>query len=208
MERKTVHVGVYDGFADWEIGHATAHIRNGEWQHGPRYDVVTVGMSAEPVTTMGGMRILPDVTLDSLSPADSAMLILAGSDIWDAGALEPFAKKARAFLEAGVPVAAICGATAGLAREGLLDDREHTSAVVDYLLAFGYGGAEHYRDEPAVTGGDLITAGPTAPVEFAREIFAKLGIYTPEVLDAWYRLFSAGDPSAYPVLMAAAGDGE
>jgi putative intracellular protease/amidase len=132
------------------------------------------------------------------------MLIVAGADLWDEGdSLAPFARKAREFLDAGVPVAAICGATAGLAREGLFDDRPHTSAVLHYLeMQPGYAGAEQYVEADSLTAGDLITAGPTESVAFAREIFAKLGIYRPEVLDAWYRLFKLSDPSAFEVLAA------
>ncbi|MCG5212032.1 DJ-1/PfpI family protein [Streptosporangium soli] len=208
MSKKTVHLAVYDTLADWEVGHAISHIRNGRWHREPGgLDVVTVAETLDPVTTMGGVRIVPDLTLDRLDPAASAMLILPGADAWDAGALTAFARKAAAFLDAGAPVAAICGATAGLAGQGLLDDRDHTSSALDYLrYQEGYGGAAHYRDELAVTDGDLITAGTTAPIEFAREILGRLGVYTPEVLDAWYRLFSRHDPQAYGVLAAVAGE--
>ncbi len=103
-----------------------------------------------------------------------------------------------------MPVAAICGATAGLAREGLLDDRDHTSAVSFYLAATGYGGGERYVDADAVTDGNLVTAGPTEPVAFAREVFRLLGVYEGEVLDAWYRLFHDSDAAAYAVLEEAA----
>ncbi|TMR98752.1 type 1 glutamine amidotransferase family protein [Nonomuraea basaltis] len=204
--KEIVHHAVYDTVADWETGHATAHLRSGRFRREPGgYEVVTVGLTTDPVITMGGLRITPDLALDQLSPADSALLILPGADLWDAGQeLAPFARKAREFLEAGVPVAAICGATAGLAREGLLDDRDHTSAVVQYLEAQdGYAGAKRYLDRDAVLDGDLITAGPTEPVAFAREIFRRLDIYRPEVLDAWFRLFAKSDASAYEVLMAA-----
>ncbi|MGY3680948.1 DJ-1/PfpI family protein [Streptomyces sp. TE33382] len=193
---RTVHLAVYDTFADWETGHTTAHlVRNG-------YTVRTVAAGPGAVTTMGGMRVQPDLTLDDLGPEDSALLILTGADLWDSGdTLAPFAAKARAFLAAGVPVAAICGATAGLAREGLLDDRAHTSAVSFYLDATGYGGGERYVDTDAVTdGGLLVTAGPTEPVAFAREVFALLGVYEPKKLDAWYRLFHDSDTSAFEVL--------
>ena len=194
-----VHVGIYDDLADWEIGHAIAHIRSPQWQHAPgRYDVVSVGLTLEPVTTAGGMRQLPDIALADLNPADSAMLILPGSGAWHAeGRLTAFARAARSFLDAGVPVAAICGATYGLAAEGLLDDRDHTSGAAEYLAATGYAGAAHYRDAAAVTDRGLITAGPTAPVEFAREVLAALDIYRPDVLDAWYRLFGGQEESAY-----------
>lgn len=196
---KTVHVAVYDGLADWEIGHAIAHIRSPQWQHAPgRYEVASVGLTLDPVTTAGGMRQLPDLVLADLDPADSAMLILPGSGAWHTdGALDAFARAARTFVDAGVPVAAICGATFGLAREGLLDDRDHTSGAAEYLASSGYAGGPHYQDTAAITDRDLITAGPTAPVEFAREILARLDVYQPDVLDAWVRLFGAQDESAY-----------
>ncbi|WP_338781909.1 type 1 glutamine amidotransferase family protein [Streptomyces sp. DG1A-41] len=194
-ERKPVHLAVYDTLADWETGHATAHLARAG------YRIRTVGPSADPVTSIGGLRIQPDAALHDVRPEDSSLLILPGADLWDTSDdLAPFARKARAFLEAGVPVAAICGATAGLAREGLLDDRAHTSAVSFYLAATGYAGGERYVETDAVTDGHLVTAGPTEPVAFAREIFRLLGVYEGEVLDAWYRLFHDSDAAAYAVL--------
>src|SRR6476661_7738821 len=110
MMTSTVHVAVFDTFADWEVGYATAHIRSGNWQRElGRYSITTVGPTREPVTTMGGMRIMPGIRA-----------------------------AARQFLTAGVPVAAICGATFGLALEGLLDDRAHTSNAAEYLALTGY----------------------------------------------------------------------
>ncbi|MFE5238697.1 MULTISPECIES: DJ-1/PfpI family protein [unclassified Streptomyces] len=201
MTSTTVHLAVYDTFADWEPGFATAHLT----QHG--HTVRTVGPTTAPVTTMGGLRVQPDLALDELDPRGSSLLLLTGASLWDNGDdLAPFARAARTFLDAGVPVAAICGATAGLAREGLLDDRRHTSAVSFYLAATGYTGGAHYIEADAVTDtggvsrGALVTAGPTEPVAFAREILGLLGVYEPKKLDAWYRLFHDSDPSAYEVL--------
>ncbi|MET7500838.1 DJ-1/PfpI family protein [Streptomyces microflavus] len=190
-----VHLAVYDTLADWETGYTTAFLA----QNG--YTVRTVGPGREPVTTMGGMRVQPDLALAELRPEESALLVLPGAGLWDAGDdLAPFARAARAFLDAEVPVAAICGATAGLAREGLLDDRAHTSAVSFYLAATGYGGGARYVDADAVTDGGLVTAGPTEAVALAREVFGVLGVYGPKKLDAWYRLFHDSDASAYEVL--------
>ncbi|MET9594775.1 DJ-1/PfpI family protein [Streptomyces sp. NPDC006516] len=203
MTGTTVHLAVYDTFADWEPGFATAHLA----QNG--HTVRTVGPTTAPVTTMGGMRVQPDLALDELDPAGSGLLILTGTALWDTGdTLAPFARAARSFLDAGVPVAAICGATAGLAREGLLDDRSHTSVVSFYLAATGYAGGAHYTEADAVTDaggparGALVTAGPTEPVAFAREILGVLGVYEPKKLDAWYRLFHDSDASAYEELQA------
>ncbi|MFF2214947.1 type 1 glutamine amidotransferase family protein [Streptomyces antibioticus] len=195
MSRKPVYLAVYDTFADWETGHATAYLARGG------YEIRTVGASTDPVTSIGGLRVRPDLALDDVRPEDGALLILPGADLWDTSDdLAPFARTARAFLAAGTPVAAICGATAGLAREGLLDDRDHTSAVSFYLAATGYDGGGRYVEKDAVTDRGLITAGPTEPVAFAREVLGLLGVYEGEVLDAWYRLFHDSDPEAYAVL--------
>jgi putative intracellular protease/amidase len=203
MTQRTVHLAVYDTLADWEYGHAVAQLRDSTYHRDPAgFDVVTVGATLDPATSMGGLRILPDLALADLSPADSALLLLPGASAWDSDPerLAPFARTARAFLDAGVPVAAICGATAGQAREGLLDDRDHTGPAADYLAATGYAGAARYREADAVTDGDLITASPTAPVAFAREVLGRLEVYTPEMLNAWYRLFAHSDPSAFAAL--------
>ncbi|MEV6666431.1 type 1 glutamine amidotransferase family protein [Streptomyces nigra] len=193
--RKPVYLAVYDTLADWETGHATAQLARAG------YEIRTVGPTREPVRSVGGLRVQPDLALADVRPSDAALLILPGADLWDAGDdLAPFARTARAFLDAGVPVAAICGATAGLAREGLLDDRDHTSAVSFYLAATGYGGGERYVDADAVTDGGLVTAGPTEPVAFAREILRLLHVYDDEAVDAWYRLFHDSDAGAYAVL--------
>jgi putative intracellular protease/amidase len=195
MSRKPVHLAVYDTYADWETGHATAYLARAG------FDIRTAAPTRAPVTSIGGLRVQPDLALDDVRPEDSALLILPGADLWDTtDDLAPFARRARAFLDAGVPVAAICGATAGLAREGLLDDRDHTSAVSFYLAATGYAGGARYVDADAVADRGLITAGPTEPVAFAREIFRLLGVYEGEVLDAWYRLFHDSDAQAYAVL--------
>ena len=111
MTSNPVHLAVYDTYADWETGHTTA------WLARAGHEIRTVGPTGNPVRTLAGIRIQPDTALADLRPEDSSLLILTGADLWDAGDdLAPFARKAREFLAAGVPVAAICGATAGLAR--------------------------------------------------------------------------------------------
>ena len=199
----TVHTAVYDTLADWEVGLTIAHINRQQWQRDPgRYRIVTVGLTHDDVTTMGGLRITPDIALDELRPEDSAMLILPGADTWLDGSNARFAAKARELLASGVPVAAICGATAGLAREGLLDDRAHTSNAAEFLAGTGYGGGSRYVDAPAVTDGNVITASANAPAEFAREVLARLEVYTPSVLDSWYKLYGERDAAGFFELMA------
>lgn len=202
MKQKTVHLFVFDTLSDWEPGYAVAGINNPAFQLRPgQYRVQTVGIGNEPVTTIGGLTVLPDMKLDELEPAQSAMLILTGGTAWDEGKNAEAVDKARAFLAAGVPVAAICGATFGLAGGGLLDDKGHTSNAREYLKATKYRGEALYQNEPAVTDGNLITAGATAPIEFAYRIFERLELYSTETLEAWRGLFKTGDPAYYAALI-------
>jgi putative intracellular protease/amidase len=205
MSQQIVHVGIYDGFADWEMGYVMARVNDDLWHKEPgRYAVRTVGETLDPIVTTGGLRLTPDLTLAGLSPADSAMLILPGSATWDSGANVAMADMAAKFLAAGVPVAAICGATFGLANAGLLDDRPHTSSALEYLqFAPGYKGAAHYRDERAVIDGDLITGGAADVLEFTRLVLLRLGVFTDEVLEAWYQLNVTGDAKWYGQIVAA-----
>ena len=200
---RTVHVAVFDTLADWEIGYLTAHLANGHFQVEPgAFRVATVGLDLEPVTTMGGLRVTPDLALADLDPATSAMLVLPGGETWDAEPMGAFVASARAFLASGVPVAAICGATFALAAAGLLDERPHTSSDAGFLASSGYAGAEHYVDEPAVVDGDLITANGVAPVHFARAVFERLGTHEPAVLGSWTKLYADRDPAGFFELVA------
>jgi putative intracellular protease/amidase len=206
MNTNAVHLFGFDTMADWEAAFAIAGINNPQFQLEPgRYRVTTVGASREMVTTIGGMRIQPEVGLDEVSPSASAMLILPGGQSWESGGNTEAVAKANEFAAAGVPIEAICAATLALARAGLLDDREHTSNTSEYLTASGYRGGGLYRHEPATTNRNLITASGIAPVDFAYEIFKMLNLYSTTGLGAWYALFKNGDASKYHEWVKAGG---
>jgi putative intracellular protease/amidase len=201
MEAQTVHLFVFDGMADWEPSFAIAGINNPRFQREPgRFRVATVGATTDVVTTMGGVRIQPDLALDHLTPTASALLILPGGDAWERGEHRAAVEKAAELLAIGIPVAAICAATLALARAGFLDNRLHTSNAPEYLKASGYRGSSLYRNIPAIADGHLITASGTAPIDFAYQIFGVLQLYTDPSLDAWYALFKRGDASKYEAL--------
>ena len=204
--KRKVHLFVFNGMSDWEVGHLAAGINNPAFQAAPgSLAIRTVGPTDQPIRTMGGLRVLPDTTLAALKPAASAMLVLPGGTAWDQRKNKAAAAMAARFIEQEVPVAAICGATAGLARAGLLDDVEHTSNAREYLQQTDYAGGAHYHDEPAFTAGKLITASGVHPLEFARHVFALLHVYPPRVLAAWYQLYKTGDAKYYAALIKAAG---
>ena len=106
----------------------------------------------------------------------------------------------REFIAAGVPVAAICAATLALARAGLLDHLRHTSNAREYLISTGYRGTAFYCGVPAVTDKNVITATGLAPVDFAREIFNRLNLYSAASIEAWFAMFKHCDVSKYAAL--------
>jgi putative intracellular protease/amidase len=126
MENCTVHFFVFDGMADWEAAFAVAAIQNSQFQLNQGYFTVTTAARYHaPITTMGGVRILPHMTIDEVFPAESSLLILPGGPAWETGGNLEALERAHAFVEDGVPVAAISEATLALARTGLLDSLGH-----------------------------------------------------------------------------------
>jgi putative intracellular protease/amidase len=198
---RTAHIALFDTFADWEVGHLLAELHSGRFTGQP-FEVVSVAETLDPITTMGGVRMLPDMVISELDPADSDLLILAGGENWEGDGAAVFTEAARRFVDAGVPVAAICGAVFGLARAGLLDEREHTGADPGYLAASGYAGGERYVEARAAVGGDVVTAGPSSPVQFARVTLEHLRLMSSEVADAYEGVFDREDVSGYPTLMS------
>ncbi len=206
MQPQTVHLFVFNSLADWEASYAIAGINSPATPAAAgRYQVRTVGITHAPVTTMGGVRILPELALEELDPADSALFVLPGGTRWDAGELTEVMPTVARFVAARAPIAAICGATSGLARAGFLDRVRHTSNAAVYLQATGYAGASLYQEASVVEDGGIITAGATGALEFAAQIFRRLDLYSEEVTESWYQLFKTGDPVHMARLMVAAG---
>ena len=190
MPNKSVYLLAVEGYADWEPAHAVAELR----RHGG-YRVETVGLTASPVTSMGGITVLPSRAIGDVDPADVAVFILPGGDRWQEGAIEPeLADLLRDLDGRDVPIAAICAATVAIARIGLLGGRRHTSNGLAYLRKYvpGYADAEHYADVPAVRDRRLITASGLADVEFAREIFEELEVLPPKSREMWAQMFRTG----------------
>jgi putative intracellular protease/amidase len=185
-----VHLLVFDGFADWEPAFALAELRRSGG-----LEVVTLGFTAAPVRSMGGLRIVPDRSLAGLDPAAVRLFLLPGGDLWEGEYPRAELEAALGRLhEAGVPIAAICGATLALARAGWLDTRAHTSNELAYLqrMVPSYAGAARYVDALAVRDGGFITASGVGPTEFAREIFEELDVLSAADRPVWYHLFKHG----------------
>jgi putative intracellular protease/amidase len=190
LPAKAVHLLVVPGFADWEPAHALAELR----RHG-HYRVEVVGLTPDPVQSMGGLTVLPTRILSAVAPADVAVFILPGGDRWESQPPEPeLGDLLHSLDRQGVPIAAICAATTAVARMGLLRGRRHTSNGLAYLRHHvpEYQDAATYVDAPAVRDRGLITASGLSDVEFAGEIMAELGVLSAEDRALWQNMFRKG----------------
>ena len=189
MENRTAYVFIFDGFADWEPASALAELRR---TFG--FCVQSVGLTGNVVTSMGGMKVLPDLPLSKAQLNVTDALILPGGNAWMRGEIEEVTSFIRAFAMAGKPVAAICAATLSLAHAGLLDDHRHTSNGEGFIAKYvpKYKGQEFYQKMRAVTDGNVITANGLAPFAFAAEIFRRVAPGRENDISTYEALYSRG----------------
>ncbi|WP_321506894.1 type 1 glutamine amidotransferase family protein [uncultured Methanoregula sp.] len=200
-----IYLYILDTMADWEPAFVLSELHSGRFLKDPslRYTVQLCGRTKAMITSMGGLPLVPGVLFEEIVPGRDDLVLLPGAEHWLDPDQKPVIEKVRRMLDGGVAVAAICGATLALAEAGLLDSRPHTSNDLGALRQFcpGYKGESHYVNEPAVTDGNLITAGGLAPIEFAYHVFRKLGVMNDDSLEAWYQLFSTRKPEYFFSLM-------
>src|SRR5262249_13700777 len=102
MPEKAVYLLVVDGYADWEPAHAVAELR----RHG-QYRVESVGLTLEPIRSMGGLPVLPSTPVLQVDVTDVAVFILPGGDRWEHAAIDPdLASLLERLDDAQVPIAA------------------------------------------------------------------------------------------------------
>ena len=189
MENGTAYLLIFDGFADWEPASAVAELRR---TFG--FSVRTVGFTRDSVTSMGGIRVLPDLLISEADPDLANVLILPGGDAWMRGEIEQVTDFIKALMDAHRPVAAICAATLSLAHAGLFNDHWHTSNGDGFIAKYvpNYKGKKFYRKMRAVTDGNVITANGLAPFAFAAEIFRKVAPGRGSDISMYETLYSRG----------------
>lgn len=186
---RAAYVLVFDGFADWEPASALAELRR---TFG--FAVRAIGFTSRTVESMGGLRVLPDLTLNQFQPESADILILPGGDFWMEGECKEISPLLQATAAAGRPVAGICAATLALAHAGLLDDSLHTSNGKDFIgkNVPKYRGQGLYRAVRALTDKNIITANGLAPFAFAAEIFRTLSPQSSKDISTYEALYARG----------------
>jgi len=187
--KKKIAVFLFDGFSDWEISYLTPEINKSK-----QFELEYFSETGDPITSMGGLEIMPENALKDIAVGSIDMLILPGGSAWEKNEIQSIESLIRIIFTQGKPIAAICAATTFLGLLGLLDDLKHTSNDLNYLKAIAptYHGDENYQNEPAVADRNIITANGTDPIEFAREVFKAIELFDDKGIEKWYQLFKNG----------------
>lgn len=172
-----IAIALTPDFADWECALLMAVARS--------YlgvDVVTASPDGGIVTSMGGLRVTPDMAYAGLDPAAFDALVIPGGLSWEKDEAPDFTALVRAFHGSGKVVAGICAAASALAATGVLNAVAHTgNSLASHNAQPGYSGEAFYRDQPqAVSHDRVVTASGQSPVTFTMEILKALGLWGPE----------------------------
>lgn len=98
-----------------------------------KYELQTVSVSKRAIKTAGGITVVPDITLEEIDEMQAGALLLIGGDTWQEKSNQPILEMTNSFLEKNILVGAICGATLGLANNGILNSYYHTSNALFFL---------------------------------------------------------------------------
>ena len=206
---RKVYIYLLNTMADWEIGHISAELNSRRFfkKDAEEIDLKYVSVSKEIVKTMGGLTVTPDCLVDDISIDEKTVLIFPGADTWNDERNNKVLGKAVEVLDANGTVCAICGATVALAKKGLLDQCSHTSNGKGFLEMFvpEYKGTDFYVDSPAVADKNLITAGATGSLLWAKLIIERLNVFSDKALESWYNYFKTGKAEYFFALMQQAG---
>lgn len=187
--KKKIVVFLFDGYSDWEISYLTPEITKDE-----RFDLVYFSETGSDVTSMGGLQVKPTTSFTELKIEEVELLVLPGGEAWEKREITTINNMVLELFEKEKTLAAICGATFYLGQLGVLDNLSHTSNDLNYLKAVvpEYNGQEKYQNKFAVTDKNVITANGISPIEFAVEIFKKIGLKSDDEVEKWFQLFKNG----------------
>ena len=169
----------------------------------PKYVNRIVAPTMEPVTAIGGFRVLPDYSFDNL-PDDYAALILIGGYGWLTPASDSVVPIVRKALDDGKIIGAICNGASFMAKWGFLNGVKHTGNGLEQLRLWGrdgYTNSAGYVHQQAVADGGIVTANGSGVLEFTKELLLLLENDTPERIEMYYQFNRQGFCVLFPESM-------
>lgn len=201
MSNEILYVLLPD-FASHEMVYLMEAVSSDEQQlkPNPKYVNRVVAPSAEPVTAIGGFRVIPDYSFADM-PDDYAALVLIGGYGWLTPAADevvPIVKKA---IDSGKIVGAICNGASFMAKAGFLNGVKHTGNGLGQLQLWGgdnYTNSDGYIHQQAVSDKRIVTANGSGVLEFTRELLLLLENDTPERVEMYYQFNKQGFCNLFP----------
>lgn len=189
--KKIILFVIPEQYADWE----GAYLSSALYMLGQgNYEVKTVALTMDKVTSIGGFRMLPDYDIHSI-PEEYEALILIGGMTWrneSAGQIKPLVE---ACVKRGKVLGGICDASAFLGTAGVLNHVKHTCNDLNDLKQWAgnqYTGEDNYMLKQAVRDRNIITANGTAALEFAKEVLLALNAAPEDKIIEWYNFHKLG----------------
>lgn len=201
MSNEILYVLLPD-FASHEMVYLMEAVSSDETQlkSNPKYVNKIVAPTMEPVTAIGGFRVLPDYSFENI-PVDYAALVLIGGYGWLTPVADKVAPIVRKALDKGIIVGAICNGASFMAKHGFLNDVKHTGNGLDQLKLWGgknYAHAEGYVHQQAVSDGGIVTSNGSGALEFTKELLLLLENDTPECVEMYYQFNKQGFCALFP----------
>lgn len=186
---KTILYIILERWADWELAYISSAVN---MLGGGKFENKTVSLTKNAVTSIGGVKCLPDYDLQS-APSDFDALILIGGMSWrneNAMQIKPLADDC---IKGNKVLGAICDACRFLGSVGALNGARHTANDLNELKQYAaYTNGQGFIHRQAVSDNNIITANGTAPLEFAREILKALSVASDGQIEGWYNFHKLG----------------
>lgn len=189
-------------FASHEMVYLMEAISSDEQQlkPAPKYVNRIVAPTSEPVTAIGGFKVIPDYWFGNM-PDDYAALVLVGGFGWLSPVAEDVAPLVAGAISSGRPVGAICNGASFMAKAGFLNNVKHTGNGPDQLRLWGgdiYTNHEGYQHLQAVSDGGIVTANGSGVLEFTKELLLLLENDAPECIEMYYQFNRQGFCALFP----------
>lgn len=189
-------------FASHEMVYLMEAVSSDEQQlkTNPKYVNRVVAPSAEPVTAIGGFRVLPDYSFADM-PDDYAALVLIGGYGWLTPAADEVAPIVKKAINSAKIVGAICNGASFMAKAGFLNGVKHTGNGLGQLQLWGgdnYTNSDGYIHQQAVSDKRIVTANGSGVLEFTRELLLLLENDTPERVEMYYQFNKQGFCNLFP----------
>lgn len=137
MSKEVLYIVLPD-FAGHEMVYLAQAIASDDFalKENPKYENKIVAPTMQPVQAIGGYRVLPDYSFDTM-PEDYAALVLIGGFGWSSLLADRVAPIVARAIASGKIVGAICNAASFMAKYGFLNNVAHTGNGIDQLKLWG-----------------------------------------------------------------------